>query len=160
MDEEELPEIVWGTKLYIDYFYERSIALVIYTFFLFMIGFLRIFGDVTIVMLKVRKFHQLSGLEMITMCLISVDILLEIAHDFLFVEIYYHEFHSKTNCNIIHFTYQYVRNFMRILTISIVIISKFKPEISKKHSYYVILALWIISSVLSYIFKVIFDNIL
>lgn len=154
MDEESLPEIVWGTKLYIDYFYERSISLVIYTFFIFMIAFLRIFGDATVVALKVRKFHKLSGLEVITMCLITVDIFMEIAHDFLFVELYYHEFHSKTNCNVIHFTYQYVRNFMRSLIFAVVIIAKFKPDISKRQSYYVILGLWIISSLLSYIFKV------
>ena len=154
MDEETLPEIVWGTKLYIDYFYERTIPLVIYTFFLFVIGFLRIFGDVTIVILKIRKFRQLAGLEVITMFLIATDILMEVVHDFLFVEIYYHEFHSKANCNIIHFSYQYIRNFMRILMSAIVILSKFNPKITRKQSFCVILLLWVISSILSFIFRV------
>lgn len=154
MDQDEMPEIVWEKKLYFDYFYERPIGLIFYSFMLLVIGLMRILGNTTVVILKMKKFKALNGLELITTFFISLDLIYEVVHDFLFVEIFYHEFHSTGNCNIIHFTYQYIRNFMRCVVFAIVIISKFYPEITRKNATIVIGVLLVISTGISLYFRI------
>lgn len=149
-----MPEIVWDRKLYFDYFYERPIGLIFYTFLCFLFGFTRIFGDAILVAVKVKKFKLLSGLELITTLVLSFDIFYEIIYDLLFVEIFYHEFHSTTNCNIIHFSYQLVRNLMKTFVISIVILSKFQPSISRRNAAILIASMIFISTGLSIYFRI------
>lgn len=149
-----MPEIVWDKKLYFDYFYERPIGLIFFTFLLLVVGFTRIFGNSILVALKVKKLSSLNGLDLIITFEIFIDLFFEIVHDFLFVEIFYHEFHSTLNCNIIHFSYQYIRNFMRCLILAIVIISKFHPQITRRNAIIVIASLWFISTGISLYFRI------
>jgi hypothetical protein len=153
MDQEELPEIIWNTKLYFDYFYERPISLAFYTFLLLVLGFTRIFGDATVVILKMKKFKHLSGLEIITTLLIAVDIFYEIAEESLFIETFYHEFHSTTNCNVIHYAYRNIKNFVRTLTVVVVVLAKFHARITRRNSFIVIALSLVISLSVSWYYR-------
>lgn len=160
MDQEDMPEIVWNTKLYFDYFYERPISLAFYSFFLLVLGFTRIFGDVTVVTLKVKKIKHLSGLEIITTLLIAMDVLYEIAEESLFIETFYHEFHTTTNCNVIHYAYRNIKNFVRTLTVVVVVLAKFHARITRRNSFIVIALSLVASMAISWYYRISYIGVL
>lgn len=147
-------EVAWDTKTYKDYLHERPIFLVFYIILQYGIVLLRVAANVAILALKVKKFHHLSGLEVITLGFIAHDALLAVSYSFCTAEYFFDKFHSVTSCNVIHTTYQYAENIMKTLTITIMILAKFKPNISKFHSYFLLSILWVLTNVITDIFRI------
>lgn len=145
-----LSETEDSEEIFYEYFSNRPTWFLIFKIFTIMLSLFGTFGNSIIIIVKMRKFRELIGLDLIIINMAAVQILFSFASVFYLVDEIYHDLTEHSMCKIKFFLHSISISSTGYSCLLLLVSSCFSPKFKKNLALTSIMLVWICSLIIAY----------